>query len=521
MRNLLILLLFLSGSWVYGSDIGGTWSGGFNVSDLRGGLQLEVSTTSGKWQMKATLQPFGRTSEVPVENLRVTGKSVSFDVEVEKRHCRFHGSLSKQQLRGTVEIRGEPAAHAGAWSASRLLAKTKAGMLLLPDGPYPIGRMSFHWIDNDRPETETPDPNDKRELMVHIWYPAEKTARCTLVPYLPDLAQTQSALPKEVASTVPHVQTHACAGATINSAKKRYPVIIFSPGDEFKTLGYSALQEDLASYGYVVIAVEHPYNALVTVFPDGRVVRPLPAAEEESSSGTPPTPEEAHTKQLNDTLAQLDYWARDLAFVASQVRRLDTSDWPFRARLDGEKIGAFGHSRGGLSAFHLCQIDSVIKACANLDGRYRARVYPASSPQESPRQPIMWIHSPLREFTDEELPQAGLTREQFTAEVALGVSLLSKVEGGSYDLTVDQIGLDHQDFTDFRILEAGLSEETLAARERTLEITRVYLKAFFDSALLGQQAKLLDQLSPAQFPDVRLKPYAPSARNSVAGGPGF
>src|SRR5918995_826591 len=43
-----------------------------------------------------------------------------------------------------------------------------------PSGPYEIGTLTYHWVDADRPEVFTADPDDHRELMVQIWYPAEE-----------------------------------------------------------------------------------------------------------------------------------------------------------------------------------------------------------------------------------------------------------------------------------------------------------------------------------------------------------
>jgi predicted dienelactone hydrolase len=40
-------------------------------------------------------------------------------------------------------------------------------------GKLAVGRTSFHWVDASRPEAMTDNPDDRRELMVTIWYPAE------------------------------------------------------------------------------------------------------------------------------------------------------------------------------------------------------------------------------------------------------------------------------------------------------------------------------------------------------------
>ncbi len=53
-----------------------------------------------------------------------------------------------------------------------------------PTGPYAIGSLTYHWIDAYRAEIFTVDPNDRRELMVQVWYPARANASAPRAPYL-------------------------------------------------------------------------------------------------------------------------------------------------------------------------------------------------------------------------------------------------------------------------------------------------------------------------------------------------
>jgi hypothetical protein len=45
--------------------------------------------------------------------------------------------------------------------------------ILEPKGEFKVGTQTFHFIDESREETYTEDKNDKRELMVQVWYPAQ------------------------------------------------------------------------------------------------------------------------------------------------------------------------------------------------------------------------------------------------------------------------------------------------------------------------------------------------------------
>jgi dienelactone hydrolase len=305
-------------------------------------------------------------------------------------------------------------------------------------------------------------------------------------------------LPKEVAAGVAAAVTGACLDAPLLRQRRRYPVVIFSPGDEFKTLGYSALEEDLASRGYLVAAIDYPFNAPVVQLAHERIAR--------SSSDEPPgnlTPDELKKFAYDQTMAQLDEWAHDIIFVASRIRALDRDNPRFRGHVDGSKIGALGHSAGGFASFHACQLDGQLRACANIDGRYRARPYPIASPAEAPRQPFLWIHTAPAVLTDEQLAQRGMTRKDFDTETALGQAIMAGIPSGSDEVTIDQPGADHLDFTDFRIFESGTAPDVLASRQRTLEITRTAIAAFFDHALGRSTADSVRQALPKErYPDV-------------------
>ncbi|MBA3256804.1 MAG: hypothetical protein H0T64_09175 [Pyrinomonadaceae bacterium] len=55
-----------------------------------------------------------------------------------------------------------------------------------PIGRHKTGRISFHWKDTVRAELETSAADDKRELMVHLFYPADANASGACASYVPD-----------------------------------------------------------------------------------------------------------------------------------------------------------------------------------------------------------------------------------------------------------------------------------------------------------------------------------------------
>jgi Platelet-activating factor acetylhydrolase, isoform II len=145
-------------------------------------------------------------------------------------------------------------------------------------GPFAVGKVTVHWTDESRVEPLSPN-HEPREVMVDMWYPAEPS-NAVPVEYL-DAAAYEKAMGaegfkdffREASETLrAGVKTHAFACAPYARSAKQSPVLIFSPGGGMVREVYAAQFEDLASHGYVVAAISHPYDAIVTIFPDGRPV---------------------------------------------------------------------------------------------------------------------------------------------------------------------------------------------------------------------------------------------------------
>src|SRR3954453_7416385 len=103
-----------------------------------------------------------------------------------------------------------------------------------------------------------------RRVMLTRWYPALPSER-----HRPPAAYASPRL-RAVIGALPHVRVHARAGA--RAARGRLPVVLFSPGGNTSRILYQALAEDLASHGYLVIAVDH--GEAPVELPNGRVEMP-------------------------------------------------------------------------------------------------------------------------------------------------------------------------------------------------------------------------------------------------------
>src|SRR5215211_2453211 len=108
-------------------------------------------------------------------------------------------------------------------------------------GPYAVGKVERHLIDEIRDEIFTKDIEDKRELMVTLYYPAQPAADTIPAPYAEGALAEALGLTPEL---VGQIHTHVYTEAPIVDAQASYPVVIFSPGMGNLPLTYSVTAED-------------------------------------------------------------------------------------------------------------------------------------------------------------------------------------------------------------------------------------------------------------------------------------
>jgi hypothetical protein len=167
--------------------------------------------------------------------------------------------------------------------------ETASGGLPVPTGPHSVGRVSYDWVDRARFDIYASNPDARRELVVFVWYPARPHPGAEFTPYLPSAwAPTAEFLGLNVAG----LRSHAVPDATVADDSAAYPVLLLSPSG-FAPLLLGAIAEELASHGFIVVGVNHTYEAAVTAFADGRVVPMSPAAtggpaERLTQRGLPP-----------------------------------------------------------------------------------------------------------------------------------------------------------------------------------------------------------------------------------------
>lgn len=363
-----------------------------------------------------------------------------------------------------------------------------------PSGPYPVGVQDIYLVDETRPELFTPEPDDHRELMVRVWYPASPASNAKTQPAWPEVNRVgprlleRFGLPTFLLSHLKLVQSYSHLKAPLADDVPVFPVLIFSHGYTDDIAGHQTLIEEFASHGYIVFSLGHTYESMATVFPGGRII--LADNLNFTFQGTGPN----HTARPVNLDEELSVWVADAVFLLDRLEdfNADKTISPFAGRLDMEKLGVFGMSFGGAMSTEVCLKDSRCKAGANMDGGQFGFV---DFSVEHLKTPFFFFYNEYSEGMNDHVYRG--------------------VENQAYRVTV--AGTTHSSFTDKVLWSPYIKYVSIFTNQnfgpidaqRIIAIKRAYLLAFFDRHLKGENTPLLDGPSAA-FPEVDFQFRTPS-----------
>lgn len=359
-----------------------------------------------------------------------------------------------------------------------------------PSGPYAVGMFDTLLVDASRPERYTKNPDDKRKLPVRIWYPAETVPNATLAPYV---LRPEEFAPNSPMQSLLHVRTNSVVGAPVAKAERRYPVLIYNHGAGQPRFSATFVTEFLASYGYVVVAIDHPGMDQTVLFSDGSPFRP------DTLRVPPPDPSadaRASLARQNDFLNTVAFpmWIEDSRFVLDQVEAMNRAPGPLQGRLDLDRIGAFGWSMGGAAALELLRVDPRVKVAVNHDGRLFGSVM-----SEPIKRPFMMFHHGINDLSQAPEAVRDAARENLANIFGLDSAAHRRATADWYDVTIART--NHGHFSDLPLFMTLFKDTTLLAGPRDHEIITAYTLAFFERYFRGKQSDLLAKPSP-KFPEV-------------------
>lgn len=273
------------------------------------------------------------------------------------------------------------------------------------NGPHQVGRIDEVVTDRARLEIFTETPEDQRQVLVSIYYPANIAADATPQRYMSEQLATALKAPQQFLEQTTAIHDDAPI------VDGRFPLLLFSPAFGTTTNYYSSLLSQLASEGYIVAALWHPYSTNVVLLPDGTELR-------RNDAGT------VNGDTLEEQLASIEHvgnvWVGDIRAVLDQLQQWNTNHVRLRGHIDFDRIAALGHSLGGAAAVEAAYLDERIDAAINMDGTMFGNVTKQGS-----RVPFLSLTADPPQPTDQQLEEMGITREVYDSE--------EKVLGDAYE----------------------------------------------------------------------------------------
>lgn len=270
---------------------------------------------------------------------------------------------------------GRIAAAALSLMAVALTVALAAGFPLVtlpaPTGPHAVGTTTLELV-------RTAEPSERR-LLVKIWSPAEPASGERTEPLWPELRAAGMPGPlRFFMGYLDGVKTHSRTDAPIAAEGAPYPLVIYNHALVSSPSDNTLLVEELASRGFIVVAVSHRDHAAEQT----ALQRAIPA-EERASDRALYAAWRAATDRAERARIMGEIYANSSGM--SEIVRRRTADTTFvldrietvLAAIPGasaatvadlDRIGAAGFSLGGAVSTRWCMTDPRCKAVVNLDG---------------------------------------------------------------------------------------------------------------------------------------------------------
>jgi pimeloyl-ACP methyl ester carboxylesterase len=357
-----------------------------------------------------------------------------------------------------------------------LLAISTALPVLLPvpsipasNGPYQAGTRIYELTDVLRQELYS-GKDEARRFQIQVWYPAEPGPADERASWManadifaPAIA-TFIHMPPFFLDHLKLVKMPAYRDSKVAPAEAGYPVILFSHGWNGFNAQNTGQAIQLASHGYVVVGVQHPYGAVMTLFKDGTIAHNNPSA----------LPREAPEAEYEVAARKLVHqWAGDLGYTVDFLEENNnTPESALYRSLDLSRLGVYGHSTGGGAAIQFCGTDSRCKALLGMDPFMRPVSLEVLA--HGVTQPAFFMFS--QRWADERDSRNNLLFHKFIPNLpeTLGV------------ITIQ--GTTHYDFSDLPLLSPLAPQLGLKGPidgKRVTGIVNDYLLSFFDRTLRG------------------------------------
>ncbi|KAI0204058.1 Alpha/Beta hydrolase protein [Astrocystis sublimbata] len=337
-------------------------------------------------------------------------------------------------------------------------------------GPYRVGYKHLELVDHGRKEIYS-SSHQPRDLMSTLFYPiADNQRNCNIEPLItPLLAQYLDGLLSAPSGTFKQFALPSCANADL--AHPELPLVLFSHGYKGSRLLYAGFLQEFASYGYNVLAVDHPFDATVVEYPDGR------SQFNTLSDDRPGIIEEVLNVRVADMIFALD--SMNNKTITSQVPGLNNK------ALRTDHVGIMGHSYGGSTTFQTTANDTRFVAGTSFDGPFWGSANTTGTDAAimlmAALQPsdVNWLPT-----WDNSWPELRSFKRRFEVDGTLHLSF------DDFPLMADILGAD------IKPLVGNVTGS------RMVEIQSAFTTSFFNQFLKSQSDDLLDMSDQKDWPEV-------------------
>jgi len=364
----------------------------------------------------------------------------------------------------------------GAIASFSLIVPNIVPIISFPDpgGAYATGSLIHHWVDESRDEWFTPEnSDDKRQFMLQIWYPGISQDGTDKLPFLDHLetrAKTIAAagsFPSFLAMHLDLIKTNSVFNLTPEPSAGPMPVLIISHGITGMRQLHTSLAEKFASNGFAVFALDHSYDANISVFSDGSI-----ANYRSEITGDPDS--------VNIRKRQIDTRVSDIRFILDKLEDVQSGALrhPLNGYLDLNRIGITGHSFGGATVALTAKKDARVKAVSLIDGWMNP--LPDKVIRDGVEQPFLYMGRPS--WVDSDYPSSPSISE----------IMHKSNKGPSHHITIKNTR--HLNFCDaplFTPIGKYLVEIGDIDRKRSVELVNQLSLEFFDKYLRQIPSSLL------------------------------
>lgn len=211
-------------------------------------------------------------------------------------------------------------------------------MLREPNGEYKVGITKF----DTREFGEAPN---RRRVSLTVFYPSDEWI--DEYPYENVLYQKTAPLLKDNG-----VNTFCGKDAVFANKLNGCDAILYNHGLSGHEMESTVLCADLASNGYVVVSIGHPYGAGIVSYTDGT----------KFENDEPFSTMRFRLKEIEPL------WYEDMLTTIDFLKNLNESDSLWRGKLKLDNLGALGVSFGGCCSVTAALKNDEIKYAINLDG---------------------------------------------------------------------------------------------------------------------------------------------------------